>query len=363
MESEERMSLHDLPVNTRNYTIIDNITGKPIDQENYTLSIDEEVIKKLNKLKSINEEKTKQAALKAQYGDTNLVQTYTPENNAVFTPVYQGEYIDYRDFQTNKPTEQEEVVEEEIVELDTIPTETIENDTFKPTEVIQSDSILERVVARDPSTIPVEEESQVIEEEPKEELDYIHYDEQPADENQTSAPVDNSVFTPEMAGLQQASEQIVKINEERLERLGPGIKPPKEPKKGTERIELDKLEVMSGKWFAWLSYILFFLPLIFKGRNRYVRLHANEGLELNLMEILGGLLVGQYFLLPTLIQDLSGTIASISFIAGIVGAALLATCALTAVIMMILALCGIQAQTPWLWTKRILHVPTERIID
>ena len=32
MEAQESMELRDLPVDTRNYTIIDNITGKPIDQ-------------------------------------------------------------------------------------------------------------------------------------------------------------------------------------------------------------------------------------------------------------------------------------------------------------------------------------------
>lgn len=363
MESEERMTLHDLPVNTRNYTIIDNITGKPIEQNNYTLSIDEEVIKKLNKLKTINEEKVKQAALKAQYGDTNLVQTYTPENNAVFTPVYQGEYIDYHDYQTTPVAPTEETPAEEVnVELETMPTETVQDEGFKPTEVIQSDTLLDRVVARDPSTIPQEVVETPAEEEPKEELDYIHYDAEPTNEEGTQN-VDNSLFTPEMAGLQQASEQIVKINEERLEKLGPGIKPPKEPKKGTERIELDKMEVISGRGIAWMAYILFFIPLLFKGRNRFVRLHANEGLELNLIEILGGLMVAQYFLLPTWIENFAGIGATISLIAGIIGGALLITCVFTAVIMMIISLCGIQAQTPWLWHKRLLHVPTERIID
>ena len=48
---EQSMILRDLPVNTRNYTILDNVTGKPIDQGNYSLTIDKEVINKLNKLK------------------------------------------------------------------------------------------------------------------------------------------------------------------------------------------------------------------------------------------------------------------------------------------------------------------------
>ena len=69
MESEETMELRDLPVDTRNYTIIDNITGKPIEQSNYSLTIDPLVIGKLNELKRVNEEKIRQASLKSQYGD------------------------------------------------------------------------------------------------------------------------------------------------------------------------------------------------------------------------------------------------------------------------------------------------------
>jgi hypothetical protein len=90
MEAEETMELRDLPVDTRNYTIIDNITGKPIEQSNYSLTIDPTVIGKLNELKRVNEEKVKQASLKSQYGDTTLVDTFTPDDNSVFTPVYEG---------------------------------------------------------------------------------------------------------------------------------------------------------------------------------------------------------------------------------------------------------------------------------
>ena len=50
MEAEEKMILRDLPVDTRNYTILDNVTGKPVDQNSYSLTIDPEVKNKINKL-------------------------------------------------------------------------------------------------------------------------------------------------------------------------------------------------------------------------------------------------------------------------------------------------------------------------
>ena len=87
-----------------------------------------------------------------------------------------------------------------------------------------------------------------------------------------------------MAGLQQASEQIVNID---TSKLGQDLKRTKEPKRGTEKIKLDKMEIIAGKPFAWLAYILFFIPLLFKKNNRFVRLHANEGLELNIIDLQG----------------------------------------------------------------------------
>lgn len=358
MEAQDSMILRDMPVETRNYIIIDNITGKPIDQSNYTLSIDSEVIGKLNKLKKINEEKVKQAALRDKYGNTSIAATFTPKDNAVFTPVYNDEYIDFHDFNDNK--------EEEVNMIETPEKPEVVETTTQPeqphAEVIQSDTLLDRVVARDASArIQAQEEAKVVEE-PKEELDYIStYD--PSTENQsteTAPATDNSVFTPEMAGLQQASEQIVKIDPDKL---GGDIKAHKEQKKGTERIKLDRMEVISGKKIAWTAYILFFIPLLFKKTNRFVRIHANEGLELNIMEIISGLMVGQYFLLPKLMETMSSTWSMVSFIICMFGAGLLGACVLTCIIALIASLFGNQHQTPWLWKRRMIHVPTERTAD
>lgn len=367
METDETMILRDLPVNTRNYTIIDNITGKPIDQSTYSLTIDPEVISKLNKLKSVNEEKLKQSALKDKYSDTTIVETFTPKDNSVFTPVYEGEYIDYRDFNDeNNPETTLDSSNQEVsmsardsaaafMGGEPLPEEEVEEKreaVFTPTETFQSDTVLERVVARDPSTI-VEEAPVETEENPESvELGKIE-PETIAVENTELTQQDNSTFTPEMAGLQQASEQIVNID---AEKLGPAIKPPKERKSGTEKIKLDKMEIREGKGFAWLAYILFFLPLLFKGKNRFVRLHANEGLELNIMEIFGALLLLPHFLLT----NLTGTIQTVVTLASVLGLVILCACALTIIPMILTAMMGIQFQIPWLWKKRMIHVKEER---
>ena len=341
MEAEDTMELRDLPVDTRNYTIIDNITGKPIDQSNYSLTIDPEVISKLNTLKKVNEEKIKQATLRGLYEEATLVDTFTPEDNSVFTPVYDDEYISNHDFNTAEetvaPIVEEKPIEEKVVE---------EKPTVNPTEVLQQDNVLERVVARDPSTIVKE---------PEETLDSTENSEtnETSEENSNneSAP-DNSTFTPEMAGLKEASEQIVKID---ADKLGPAIKPPKHDKP-SYKINLDVMEIREAKGYAWLGYLLFFLPLLINRKNRFARIHANEGLELNMVEILGGLLLLPYFLLT----NLEGTWHTVTFIMALAGIILLGMCALTIIPMMICAMCGLQFQTPWLWKRRIIKVKDTR---
>ena len=335
---EQSMILRDLPVNTRNYTILDNVTGKPIDQSNYSLTIDKEVINKLNKLKQVNEEKRKQASLKGQYEEIALVDTFTPKDNAVFTPVYSGDYISAEDFVTK-----EEVVEEakeEVVEETTI------------TEIIKQDTLLDRVVARDPSTIPHEEENEQIAEEgePTEQVDTLY-----------DTTTDNSTFQPDhqtapamkKTGLQEASEQIINID---ADKLGQDIKSPTGFKEGKEVITLDTMEIREGRGIAWLAYLLFFIPLLLNKTNRYVRLHANVGLELNILEILSAILI----LPKLLITTVTGTLANVFTIMSLVGIVLLATCAICIIPMIIGAIAGKPYQRPAIIRKRFIKVPTER---
>lgn len=341
---EETMELRDLPVDTRNYTIVDNITGKPIEQSNYSLTIDPEVINKLNTLKKLNEEKIKQATLRGIYQDSTLVDTFTPEDNSVFTPVHDGEYISNFDFNVLQENTKEDTSTIESLE------QTVETPSVATAEVFEQDDILTRVIARDP--VPVSNEEP---EETSSTSEDGHSEEMQSEETfeQNHTPIqDNSTFTPEMAGLQQASEQIVKID---TKKLGPAIKPPK-GKRPSNKINLDKMEIKEGKGIAWLAYLLFFIPLFFKRNNRFVRHHANEGLELNIMEILGVALILPYFLLT----NLSQTLQLVVIILALCGVVIIGMCILTIPFMMLFSLCGLQFQNPWLWKKRIIKIKETR---
>lgn len=334
MESEDKMILRDLPVDTRNYTILDNITGKPVEQNSYSLTIDPDVINKLNKLKQITEEKIRQASLKSTYSDATLVETFTPEDNSVFSPLYEGEYIDVADFNKTVVETTPEIIEEKVEE----------KSIHSPSEVITSDGLLDRVVARDPSTIVEEEKVET-----EENVDNLEGNE-PAEGIQVeSAPVVEENKT----GLEQASEQIIKID---AEKLGPAIKPPKPEKPGREKISLDRMEVREGRGVAWMAYILFFIPLLFNRGNRFVRLHANSGLKLNLIEIFGGVLFGLQFVL----KNVTGTLQTVVTLAGVLGLVLLATCAIILPITIIYAMFGGSFQVPWLWKKRMIYVNPTR---
>ena len=348
METQDTMELRDLPVDTRNYTIIDNITGKPIDQSTYSLTIDPEVIGKLNKLKLVNEEKIRQATLKGLYKNDTLVDTFTPEDNSVFSPVYDGDYIHPEDYNTQAPVEEKPV--EEVVE------EKIEEPTAPATEVIQQETLLSRVVARDPSTIVPEdimETDETLENDGNtvENGENTENLEQPTENGENTA-TDNSVFTPQKTGLEEASEAIVKID---ADKIGPAIKPPKD-NGSAGKIKLDKMEIRETKAFAWLAYILFFLPLLINKNNRFVRIHANEGLELNIIEILAVILLVPYFLLP----DATGTLHTVIIVMALAGLVLAGLCVLTVIPMIIFAMCGCQFQTPWLWKKRLIKVAETR---
>lgn len=338
MEADEIMTLRDLPVDTRNYTILDNVTGKPVEQNTYSLTIDPEVINKLNKLKQVTEEKIRQASLKSTYSDTTTVETFTPDDNAVFSPLYEGEYIDIEDFNFDPPEAEEETPEE-------VP-------TFNPTEVIKQDNILQRVTVRE---TPVEQPPAPVEEVSENSLDdLINLDNGDMNaEGINTTPVDNSTFNPEATGLQQASEQIINID---ADKLGPAIKPPKVEKESRQSISLDKMEIKEGKGVAWLAYLLFFIPLLLKRNNRYVRLSANNGLRLNLIEIIGGIL----FSLQFFIKNLSDDTQIIISICSVVGLAILGACAVMIIPMMIYTLCGGQFNVPWLWKNRMIKVKDTR---
>ena len=108
-----------------------------------------------------------------------------------------------------------------------------------------------------------------------------------------------------------------------------------------------KEEIKEGKGVAWLAYIVFFLPLLFKKNNPFVRWHANEGLELFFMDILG---VG-FFCVGWFLKSNNAYITALYLASLTIGAILIVLSIFTRIMMIFFTLAGKEAQHPWFFKK------------
>ena len=230
----------------------------------------------------------------------------------------------------------------------------------------------------------------------------------PEDKIQPFAPKDNSVFTPEfndeylqhgdngesfqsvygddvkrsvsIMNTETGEKQvIIDLTKEREENQNPdenveaqaegqdiiedGTHPQSEIQKGKKTYKLKKYkkdiipeDTKSGRGVAWLAYILFFIPLLFKGNNTFVRHHANEGLELNIMEIVAAGLILPYFLIESTTATMTYVLMAMAF-----GGLLLAICLVIAMLMsMIFAMCGLTSNLPFFWGFRFIPVARKK---
>lgn len=109
-------------------------------------------------------------------------------------------------------------------------------------------------------------------------------------------------------------------------------------------------DAKTTKKYAWLSYILFFIPLLINKNSEFVRLHANEGLEINLIDLTGIL----FLLLGTLIKTTSLVWSGILIFMTIVGIFLLVLTTISKVYMITSSLLGYSHQTPWFCKYRFI---------
>lgn len=109
-------------------------------------------------------------------------------------------------------------------------------------------------------------------------------------------------------------------------------------------------QIKSGKGVAWMAYILFFLPLLFNGKNAFVRHHANEGVELNILDVIGvGLLLAAKFV------KVSNTIVNTVLMVGsLLGLLIIMITTVTKVFLIIFSIAGKEASTPFFGKLRII---------
>lgn len=81
--------------------------------------------------------------------------------------------------------------------------------------------------------------------------------------------------------------------------------------------EFDIEDINDNKWWALLSYFLFFIPLIFSPRTKYIKYHLNQGISFWIEGVKIAALCSVIIVLPFVLTK-SNTVALISlFISGI----------------------------------------------
>ncbi len=104
------------------------------------------------------------------------------------------------------------------------------------------------------------------------------------------------------------------------------------------------------KHFAWLAYLLFFIPLLISKNSAFVRHNANEGLEINIFDAIGIILT----CVGTCVKTSNATAHLLLIICTIVGLGLLVLTIITKIYMIVVSSQGKKVDTPWMWNIKII---------
>lgn len=161
---------------------------------------------------------------------------------------------------------------------------------------------------------------------------------------QPAQPYDNYT-NPEIV----AFEQQTAVGEPQPEYV---VEPENKSKKREKRqlVPSDKETISEGRGVAWLAYILFFIPLLIKKDNTFVRWHANEGLKVFFLDIIGAAL----FCVGWFVKSSNALYTSLLLCSLAAGVIALILSLFTRFLMIIFALAGKEAQHPWFFKAHII---------
>ena len=168
------------------------------------------------------------------------------------------------------------------------------------------------------------------------------YNEQSAEQFDQNSATPLDVNASENSGEQP---MFVVGEEEKSDKKGKKEKKKKHENKCTPE------EIKQGKSIAWLAYILFFIPLLINRKNNFVRHHANEGMEVFFIDILGAALIVVGKIVKPGENSIINLLLMISLIAGVV---LLILTTLTKLVLIVMSLLGKEARSPWMWNIKFI---------
>lgn len=223
---------------------------------------------------------------------------FAPKDNSVFTPEFDDEYLQHND---NGETFQQVYGDDQKRSVSIMNTETGEKQVLIDMSKEKADQVLD-------------ENGEVVEGMP---------------EDTTGVPQDKSSFHRDEIQKGKKTYKLKKYKKDIIPE-----------------------DTASGRKVAWLAYILFFIPLLMMGNNTFVRHHANEGLELNIMEIVAAGLIIPFFVIKAKTETILYVL-----IAMLVGGSMLAIVLAIAMLMsIILSLCGQTSNLPFFWGFRFIPV-------
>jgi len=131
---------------------------------------------------------------------------------------------------------------------------------------------------------------------------------------------------------------------------------PEEPKHKNVRIinsndvVIAPSDVQESRKYAWLAYILFFIPLLINRHNEYVRHNVNEGLEIFIVDVIASVLL----ILNAVINTTNLVLDGLLLVGSIIGIGLLILTTITKIYMIIISALGKKVNTPWFWNIRMI---------
>jgi len=161
---------------------------------------------------------------------------------------------------------------------------------------------------------------------------------------------DSQVVVAEQKVEPENPEQVAEEQNEE-ENKSPFDNPKYKVKKSKEK---DVVTSIGGRGVAWMAYILFFIPLIFARKKEYVRFHANQGLVININDLLAFILVAPriFNIQIASIMEILDLIKQILFFVGCLIEAILIV---VRIIMMVASIIGSRHRLPLLGKKDIIR--------
>ena len=197
--------------------------------------------------------------------------------------------------------------------------------------------------------------------------DYIDKDDYYTGKNASKENVKRKTYLTEEDGLfdpERADDSQVVLAEQKTEPENPeqpeqpveeNKSPFENPKYRVKKSKgRDDVITTGGRGVAWMAYILFFIPLIFARKKEYVRFHVNQGLMINLNDILAFALVAPK-LFDIQIASMGEVLDLVKQILFFVGCLIEVILIVVRIIMMVASIIGSRHRLPLLGKKDIIR--------